>query len=43
MKNHNVYTDSKYKIIDEEFRPGQWTVERGSEIYNQAIAMSRDY
>jgi DNA-binding GntR family transcriptional regulator len=28
MKNDKVYTDIKQKIIDEEFRPGQWLVER---------------
>jgi DNA-binding GntR family transcriptional regulator len=28
MKNDKVYTDIKNKIIDEEFRPGQWVVER---------------
>jgi len=28
MKNNKIYTDIKYKILDEEFRPGQWIVER---------------
>jgi len=28
MNNDKIYTAIKYKIIDEEFRPGQWIVER---------------
>ncbi len=28
MNNDKIYTAIKYKIIDEEFQPGQWIVER---------------
>jgi len=28
MNNNKIYTDIKQKILDEEFQPGQWIVER---------------